>query len=139
MIPNSLFLEEVELKDNGSRRITKRTAVILAMDKNLERKIYIQTHNFDGSAMNEPMLWEYQYWLKAQARWKKIKARADAERDARTVFDANVSNLTRIILKVARVNDSQAQMIATKMVREQSWGGAQQLGLKKVITNVSEI
>ena len=139
MIPNDLFIAEVLDTDLGCRYITQRTATILALDKSLVKKIYIQTHTFDGKPLEEPLLWKYDLWMQSSERYAKQKARQDRERDERFVFDANVSNLTRVILRVARVNDSQAQMIATKMVREQNWEGAKQLGLKKVITDVKEI
>lgn len=139
MIPNELFIREVLDDCNGKRYITKQTAVILAVDKSLFKKIYIQTHTLSGELLDEPLLWNYDLWLTSQERWARQQKRAEDERNARAIFNANVDNLTRVILRVARVSDSQAGMIASKMVREDNWDGAKQLGLKKIVTDVKDI
>lgn len=135
-----LLLEEI-LGDRHYCCISERLAVglIKLTNNHPDRGIYVLMKDELSPDLKYPILWRYSAWVNESARRKRTRERAQKEQDERWIRDANVSNLTRCILRKFPVTDSQASMIATKMWREQNMPLINVCGLTRIITDVKDI
>ena len=120
-------------------RITQSLALILAQHLKDSLKWKVEFETKDGEALTCPLLWRYSEWYASSERYMKAKLYAEKERIAMFIRDANVENMARAIMKTTRMSLEDARPTATMLVHKGNVECMMFLGLKKWITNESEL
>lgn len=92
-----------------------------------------------GITITKPRLWNINCWNASVERGLKASLRAEAERNARFVYQANVNQVVRCILKQWPVHIDQANTIARVMLDRKQYDKILAMGVKSIIMRVEDI
>jgi hypothetical protein len=79
--------------------------------------VHIQYADFYGHKLPQPMLWRYRYWVESINKFNIDKARSEAQRVAKYIFDENVKRVKKACINVLLMDDSNANGTAFCIVR----------------------
>jgi len=92
-----------------------RAEAILQITKN-QSLCYIQFPSEECPELTRPLLWNYGAWSSSIERYRKSKERSERERVARWIADENVRRIKKAVLRLGLITDTQAQMLAYRML-----------------------
>jgi hypothetical protein len=122
-------------------QITPDTAMVLHEKLRNSLNWCIEYHTVDGSRLTYPMLWRYADWKTASSTYKKQKAYSDRMREELWLLQANVSMLSKAIMKKSPIPESAAEAMAYQMIKNPNAIIVIQqfFGVAKLKTDIKEI
>ena len=95
--------------------------------------------NIIGQPISQPYLWQLGKWYESTERWMKSKLRAEEERKARFVAEANIQRITAFLLRTTELERPFAEKLAIKWVTANEEQKYIRMGGKPFIKTVEEI
>jgi hypothetical protein len=92
-----------------------------------------------GQAYKYPILWRYKEWYQSDLRYKKIKLYSEKQRIERWILEANVSALTRVLMKSCSLDEKFARPTALTLIKTGNMQLLTTMGLSKFITTGEEL
>lgn len=89
--------------------------------------------------LQEPVLWVYARWCESVERWERARKRAEEERKAKFIFDANVRMVTDYCKKYFCMDKNWAATTAYGLVKNNRFNGLKVIGVDNLYTTIEEL
>ena len=142
-VPLDILVASI-LGDNHYTPVHPLLAELILLKCHNKHTAYVQLpgdHDVDilGYPISNPILWQLARWYESTERWQRAKLRAEDERKARFVAEANVGRITRFLMKTSELDAEHAGKLALKWVTNNDEAKYIRLGGKPFIKTIDEI
>lgn len=112
--------------------ITFNTALAIGPHLLNNQFYIIEYTSKDGIPLKHPILWRYNDWKTSQNNYDNQKAFSERERVKSFLLKTNVDNLTRVLMKYHKLDESYARNLAYSVIKNGNDSVIQFLGLNKI-------
>ncbi len=142
-LPLDILIHDL-LGHNHYVPVSPITAEVILMHTGNKHSCHIQLPSDNdvdilGRFIDSPLLWDWNAWNVSVERYHKNKIRAQQEREARFVFEANICLVAKKILIMAFVKEDAARMLAHKWLSKKDYARIKAVGVKRLYEHVKEL
>jgi len=138
-LPLDEYLEDT-LGENHSVPIRASVAEILDIKLKNRLTYYVQWPDKYNPDLKRPLLWRYKAWIESVDLWERQRKRANDERVARFIFEANVKLVAKQITYKYNMPIERSTLCALSIIKCKTMHlKVAQCGVKKLIEKESEL